>query len=65
MVGCHFNQISIFLCALQDKTQEARGEKALCEPDSQEINQAQDQDDIDSTSADPVLGSTSPANTQL
>lgn len=65
MVGCHFNQISIFLCALQDKTQEAPGEKTLCEPDSQEINQAQDQDDSDCTSADPMLGSTSPANPQL
>ncbi|POI32440.1 hypothetical protein CIB84_003808 [Bambusicola thoracicus] len=65
VVGCHFNQISIFLCALQDNTQEAPGEKALCEPDSQEINQAQDQDDSDSTSADPMLGSTSPENTQL
>ncbi|XP_021265939.1 bromodomain-containing protein 8 isoform X2 [Numida meleagris] len=49
----------------EDKTQEAPGEKALCEPDSQEINQAQDQVDSDGTSADPMLGSTSPANTQL
>ncbi|XP_042736527.1 bromodomain-containing protein 8-like [Lagopus leucura] len=49
----------------EDKTQEAPGEKTLCEPDSQEINQAQDQDDSNCTSADPMLGSTSPANPQL
>ncbi|XP_032303415.1 H/ACA ribonucleoprotein complex subunit 2 isoform X1 [Coturnix japonica] len=49
----------------KDKTQESPGEEALCEPDSQEINQDQDQDDRDSTSTDPMLGSTSPANTQL
>ncbi|XP_072204679.1 bromodomain-containing protein 8-like [Excalfactoria chinensis] len=49
----------------EDKTQEAPGEEALCEPDSQVTNQDQDQDDRDSTSTDPMLGSTSPANTQL
>ncbi|XP_065591132.1 bromodomain-containing protein 8-like [Cyrtonyx montezumae] len=49
----------------EDKTQEAPGEKALCEPDSQQINQARDQDDNDGTSADPMLDSTSPANIKL
>ncbi|XP_031453971.1 bromodomain-containing protein 8 isoform X1 [Phasianus colchicus] len=49
----------------EDKTQKAHGEKTLCEPDSEEINQAQDQDDSNGASADPMLGSTSPANAQL
>ncbi|XP_068265376.1 bromodomain-containing protein 8-like [Nyctibius grandis] len=50
----------------EDKTQETPGEQALCEPHAQEMNnQAQDQDDSDSTSAAPVLDSASPANTQL
>lgn len=65
-MGCHFRHIFLFLCALQDKTQEAPGEQALGEPHPQEMtNQVQDQDDSDSTAAAPVLDSTSPANTQL
>ncbi|XP_026714331.1 bromodomain-containing protein 8-like [Athene cunicularia] len=50
----------------EDKTQETPGEQALSELHPQEMsNQAQDQDDSDSTSAAPVLNPTSPANTQL
>ncbi|XP_029854311.1 bromodomain-containing protein 8-like [Aquila chrysaetos chrysaetos] len=50
----------------EDNTQEAPGEQTLGEPHPQDMsNQAQDQDDSDSTSAAPVLDSTSPANTQL
>ncbi|XP_075020476.1 bromodomain-containing protein 8 isoform X5 [Calonectris borealis] len=50
----------------EDKTQETPGEQALGELHPQEMsNQAQDQDDSDSTSAAAVLDSTSPANTQL
>ncbi|KAM6299739.1 bromodomain-containing protein 8 [Aegotheles albertisi] len=50
----------------EDKTQETPGEHALRELHPQEMsNQAQDQGDSDSTSAAPVLDSTSPANMQL
>ncbi|KAM6379673.1 bromodomain-containing protein 8-like [Pluvialis apricaria] len=50
----------------EDKTQEMPGEQALGELHLQEMsNQAQDQEDSDSTSAAPVLDSTSPANMQL
>ncbi|EOA96078.1 Bromodomain-containing protein 8, partial [Anas platyrhynchos] len=65
VTGCHFSRISIFLSALQAKTQEAPGDQALGEPRAQESHQAQDPDDSDGTSADPVLGTTSPANMQL
>ncbi|XP_032053019.1 bromodomain-containing protein 8-like [Aythya fuligula] len=47
------------------KTQEAPGDQALGEPRAQEGHQAQDPDDSDGTSADPVPGTTSPANMQL
>lgn len=65
VTGCHFSRISIFLSALQAKTQEAPGDQALGEPCAQESHQAQDPDDSDGTSADPVLVTTSPANMQL
>lgn len=65
VTGCHFSHISIFLSALQAKTQEAPGDQALGEPCAQESHQAQDPDDSDGTSADPVLVTTSPANMQL
>lgn len=65
MIGCHFRCIFLFLCALQDKTQEIPGEQALGEPHLQMSSQAQDQEDSDSTSTAPVLDSASPANTQL
>lgn len=65
VTGCHFSRISIFLSALQAKTQEAPGDQALGEPRAQESHQAQDPDDSDGTSADPVLVTTSPANMQL
>ncbi|XP_027538290.1 bromodomain-containing protein 8 isoform X3 [Neopelma chrysocephalum] len=49
-----------------DKTPESPGEQALGEQDAQEMSaQAQDQDDSGSTSAAPVLDSTSPPNTHL
>ncbi|KAJ7406226.1 bromodomain-containing protein 8 isoform X1 [Willisornis vidua] len=51
---------------LEDKTPETPGEQALGELHAQEMNaQAQDQDNSDSTSAAPVLDSTSPPNTDL
>lgn len=65
VTGCYFSHISIFLSALLAKTQEAPGDQALGEPRAQEGHQAQDPDDSDGTSADPVLGATSPANMQL
>ncbi|XP_071426693.1 bromodomain-containing protein 8-like [Pithys albifrons albifrons] len=50
----------------EDKTPETPGEQALGELHAQEMNaQARDQDNSDSTSAAPVLDSTSPPNTDL
>lgn len=65
VTGCHFSHISIFLSALQAKTQEVPGDQPLGKPRAQEVHQAQDPNDSDGTSADPVLGATSPANMQL
>ncbi|KAM6322833.1 H/ACA ribonucleoprotein complex subunit 2 isoform 1-T1 [Podargus strigoides] len=50
----------------ENKTQETPREQTLGELHPQEMsNEAQDQDDSDSTSAAPMLDSTSPPNTQL
>ncbi|XP_035194937.1 bromodomain-containing protein 8-like isoform X2 [Oxyura jamaicensis] len=53
------------LLGREAKTQGAPGDEALGEPCDQESHWAQDQDDSDGTSADPMLGATSPANMQM
>ncbi|XP_066861491.1 bromodomain-containing protein 8 isoform X2 [Anser cygnoides] len=53
------------LLGREAKAQEAPGDQALGELRAQEIHQAQDRDDSDGTSADPMLRAPSPANMQL
>uniref|UniRef100_A0A493TAP5 Bromodomain-containing protein 8 n=1 Tax=Anas platyrhynchos platyrhynchos TaxID=8840 RepID=A0A493TAP5_ANAPP len=53
------------LLGKEAKTQEVPGDQPLGKPRAQEVHQAQDPNDSDGTSADPVLGATSPANMQL